>query len=172
MTCQQLSNILLGCRKLQIRESHLEHELLESAIWYTQEAKEAINKSTYWRHKKDWADGSMPINQEDWKTLELTFNSDMWNFFHFLTSDPWMHEKGSPSLVRNVKFETFRPFGFAIWSTTRMVGCGLIIGTPDWSRRVYLPFFEPWRSLLTQDERDALDRENKNLDADGPFGDA
>jgi hypothetical protein len=44
-----------------------------------------INDSIYWRLNKDWVDGSLPANQEDSKTLDLTCRSDMWSYFYNLS---------------------------------------------------------------------------------------
>jgi hypothetical protein len=78
----------------------LEQELLESAVQYTQDAKEAIGESSYWQLKKDWADSSMP-SREEWDTLNLTFRSNMWTFYNIGTGNGgarlYFHELGGVS---------------------------------------------------------------------------
>ncbi|KAE9377719.1 hypothetical protein N431DRAFT_164954 [Stipitochalara longipes BDJ] len=156
--------VLLGGRELRSRETLLEHELLESAIQYMQEVKEVTNESTYWRLKKDWAAGSAPANQKDLETLDLTFRSNMWSYFSNLSGDPWYHDMSFLSPLQHVKFESFRRFGFAIWSTARMAEYGLLMADDDAAAGLQQPNWEAWRNLLTQDERDEVDRENKRRD--------
>ena len=149
---------MLDLRELTNEETFLEYELLESAIQFTQEIKEMINVSTYWQLKKDWAAGSMPANQEDWRTLDLNFRSNMWTFFYHLTGHRSQHEIRSLSPLQHVKFESFRCFRFAIWSTARMAGYGLLLAKDEYAVGMHAPYYKAWRNLLTQDERDAIDR--------------
>jgi hypothetical protein len=147
-------------------EEILEHELLESALEYTQEIKEVINESSYWGLKKDCAIGSMATNQEECEILDLTFRSNMWWFFSNLTGSLWGHEPNFRSPLQHVEFELWRRFGFAIWSTARMAKYGLLLPTGIYGRGLEKPFYEAWRNLLTQDERDVVDKENKKRDAE------
>ncbi|KAF8862218.1 hypothetical protein BDZ45DRAFT_213936 [Acephala macrosclerotiorum] len=158
--------VVLEIEEIMDTETILEHELVESAIQYTQEVKEVITESTYWRFKKDWATGSMLTNQEDWETLDLTFRSDMWLFFCDLTGSIWQHRTDPRSPLQHVEFEPWRRFGFAIWSTARMAGYGLLLPRGMYPVGMGVPYYEAWRNLLTQDERDAVDKENKKRDVE------
>jgi hypothetical protein len=145
----------------------LEHELLESALHYTQDAKETIDESSYWQLKKNWAASSMP-SREEWDTLNLTFRSNMWIFFNNGTDNGHFHALGQhrtqTDCLQHAAFDHWRRFGFAIWSTARMASYGLLLTAKDYCRGMTAPCLEAWRNLLTQDERDAVDKENRLID--------
>jgi len=44
-----------------------------------------------------------------------------------------------------------------------MIAYGLLIPAGDYCVGMLMPYMEAWGSLLTEDERNALDRENKRL---------
>ncbi|CZR65893.1 uncharacterized protein PAC_15793 [Phialocephala subalpina] len=147
-------------------ETILEHELLDSAIEYTQKVKGVISESTYWQFKKNWAAGSVPKSEEDWETLDLMWRSNMWDYFSNLTGSRWIHEFDFRSPLQHAKFEPWRRYGFAIWSTARMAGYGLLLPRGEYPCGLEKPYYEAWRNLLTEDEREAVEKENKRWDAE------
>ena len=145
----------------------LEHELLESAVQYTQEVQEAINESTYWQLKRSWINGSVPPNQNDWYTLDLTFRSDMWSFFYNLSGSPFSHDGYPLTPLQHASFNLWRRFGFVIWSTARMSAYGLLPSDPWHAAGEEVPFFEARKSLLTQDEKDEIDKVIRRWEIEG-----
>ena len=140
--------------------------MLDSAIEYTQKVKEVISESTYWQLKKSWAAGSVPKSEEDWETLDLMWRSNMWDYFSNLTGSCLTHEFDFRSPLQHAKFGPWRRYGFAIWSTARMAGYGLLLPRGEYPIGLEKPYYEAWRNLLTQDEREAVDKENKRWDAE------
>lgn len=157
---------VLDFEELMVRETLLEHELLESAIKYRQDTREIIPESTYWRLTKDWLHSSMPTNQKDWETLDVTYTSPMWEYFYDLTGTCLYHEVRRFTPLQHIKFAPFRPFGFAIWSMARMVGYGLLVPAEEYGVGAQVPYYEAWRNLLSQNEIDAVDSENEIKDAE------
>ena len=152
--------VLLEHRKMNF-ETILEHELLDSAIDYKQKVDQVISESKYWQLKEDWAAGSVPRSEEDWQTLDITWRSNMWDYFYGLSGTYDMHTLGFRSPLQHAKFELWRRFGFAIWSTARMAGYGLLLPRGEYPRGLEKPYYEAWRNLLTEDEKEAVDNENK-----------
>jgi hypothetical protein len=152
---------LLDAEEILERETLLEHELLETAIQYTREVQEGIDDAAYWQLKKDWATASTPRSPEDCVALDLTFRSNMWSYFYELTGRPGWHIMDSVSPLQHVKFDLFRRFGFTIWSTARMAAYGLLLARDEYAAGMHPPYFEAWRNLLTQEERDSVDKEIK-----------
>ncbi|KUJ15984.1 uncharacterized protein LY89DRAFT_100766 [Mollisia scopiformis] len=156
----EISELLLDTRSINDSETILEQELLESATQYRQDAADLIAESKYWRFKKDWAICSTLTDQQ-WEILDNTHRSDMWYFFQLLAGSCQVHDYYFRSPLQHAKFELWRPFGFAIWSTSRMAGYGLLMPTSWYAAGVGKPFYEAWRNLLTQEQLDAVEEESK-----------
>lgn len=136
-------SVLLGLRELESMDTLLEHELLDTAIHYTQESREVTNDSTYWQLRKDWGAFPVWIIPEDREILNLCNRSQMWSFFYRLSGGQWLvegwHDCYFRSPLQHVKFESFRSLGFAIWSTARLAGYGFLLPTERYHNPGLLP---------------------------------
>ncbi|PMD26038.1 hypothetical protein NA56DRAFT_699122 [Hyaloscypha hepaticicola] len=139
-------------REMCRMETILEHELLDSTTEYTQ--------------KKNWAAGLATKSEEDWETLDLMWRSSMWDYFTNLTGSCWTHNFDPLSPLQHAKFEPWRRYGFAIWSTARIPGYGLLLPTGMYPCGLEIPYYEAWRNLLSKDEREVVDKENKRWDTE------
>ena len=145
-------------RKMIHMETILEHEVLDPAVEYMEKVQEVISESTYWQLKMNW------------ETMDVMWSSSMWVYFCNLAGSPWSHYLRYLSPLKHAKFESWRHYGFAIWSTARMTGYGLLLPTMDYAVGLEVPYYEAWSNLLTEDERESLDKENKRLDVEGEGG--
>ncbi|KAH6714211.1 hypothetical protein BKA61DRAFT_57390 [Leptodontidium sp. MPI-SDFR-AT-0119] len=172
---------LLECRELSLVPTLLEHELLRLAVecpttlGKPEHPNQVEQEATYWRIQKDWAIENASAaasgtrtnepSEAAWKILDLTFRSKMWDTFGGLAGDQWIHEEHSMSPLQHAKFDPWRPYGFPIWSTERMVGYGLLLQSDGHGAIMEVPYFEAWGSLLSKEERDEIDRENEEQEA-------
>jgi hypothetical protein len=130
-------------------------------LQYTSEVDELIDETQHWRLLELRQIYRKPINHEDWKTLDLTYASDVWYFFGNLSGSRLAHESDHLSPLKHAKLELWRQFGFAIWSTERMASYGLLLSLDICAVGMEVPYYEAWKSLLTQHQKDAVDEENK-----------
>lgn len=100
-------------------------------------------------------------------SLDDTMWSDMWFCFSELTGTSGSHIPSHLELspLQHVKFSPWRRLGFAIGDYARLAKYGLMVPRTDYSMGKLIPYFEAWRSVMTQDERDAVEAEIKRLDA-------
>jgi hypothetical protein len=76
--------------------------------------------------------------EKDW--LALIDPSPAYSFYFSRISGPPSSDAviGEQSPLSHIKFNPFRPLGFAFWIQERMLGCGLLRpmpGQPHWPRR-------------------------------------
>ena len=163
-------------------QSHeLEKAIDESEYWSLQKSRAACGGD-------DLADRG---REEDRKVLDKTYRTETWAFFGRLTGSQWQHENRSRFLspLQHAPFAPWRRSGFAICtlylhqppfllvfslstttpancsllrgSTSRMSSYGLLQSCSDGPSGLDIPIFEAWASLLTEGEREEIQRENK-----------
>jgi hypothetical protein len=154
----------------------LEYEVIESAVDFLQEGREAIGEPIYQQLKIDWAASRLPasgdIGEKNYEDLDDSVDSPMWYFFHDLngntTGTLGHHDGNYDSPLQHIHFTPFRRLGFAIWSQERLQEYGLlqVPKTPTaeypWVRMSEpTPVYTAWRSVLTADERAEVERINE-----------
>jgi hypothetical protein len=151
----------------------LEYEIIQSAIDFLQEGREAIGEPIYQELKIDWAASDLLASEDirNHDSLDDCVNSPMWYFFHELngnsTGTLGQHIWNFSSPLQHIHFSPFRRLGFAIWSQERLQGYGLLqVPRCLTAEDTYVcmsdsaPVYTAWRSILTTDERAEIERVN------------